>query len=424
MRKFAGKVAEVWQPTFENVTREFINDTLYKILFSDDIPNFKFDFREPEAIKFIEESLLKNMEQYYPGKVQKIMESLTAKTLDNETMPVMVVNDYKKFFEYLRIIYEKHIELFFKRTDMSAFTRWEKDNLFELIWLRATPEDFNNPETFLRKQAEMMLDTTFDVFDEEICIGPVELFNNNILCAQNGIARTWDESFREMKFTVYDKEHFENIMLFNRPCYELPVIRYGIYEKDGKKVCRIGSIQEKGNDYRKTSLQKEIDRRKYKANEGVDKEDTEQVEPKKLIALTLFINLLHKEGITDIEVPGLYVLDYEFHEKRSMKILKEFQEKWTEDKKEKHPDRYEEELYYLKKSCGKEDVISEIKSESLIAIVKRLILHYPNADIKAYPGDVDSFMHLVVPVVRNKNQINGSMFRGLYSVLDVEGIDR
>ena len=424
MKKNEGNVAEVWQPTFENVSREFINDTLYKILFSDDIPNFKFDFRESEAIKFIEESLLKNMGQYSPEKVQKIMESLNAKTLDNEDMPIMVVNDYKKFFEYLRIIYEKHIELFFKRSDMSAFPRWEKENLFELIWLRATPDDFNNPEEFLKKQAEMISDTTFDIFEEEICLGEVELFDNNILCVENGIARTWDENAREMRFIIYDKEHFENIMHLYKPQYELPVIRYGIYEKDGKKVCHIGSIQDKGNDYKKTPLQKDIDRRKYKVNEGVAEEDTYQVEPKKLIALSLFINFLHKEGITDIEVPGLYVLDYEFHEKRAKRLFKEFEEKWTEDKKEKHSDWYEEELYYLNKSCGKEDVISEIKSESLITIVRRLMIHYPNVDIKAYPGDVDSFMHLTVPVVRNQNQINGSMFRGLYSLLDVEGIDR
>ena len=30
MNNFLGHVAEQWQPTFENVAREFINDTLLK----------------------------------------------------------------------------------------------------------------------------------------------------------------------------------------------------------------------------------------------------------------------------------------------------------------------------------------------------------------------------------------------------------
>lgn len=54
MKQFKGRVAKLWQPTFENVTREFIIDALYRILFSDDLPNFRFDFREFEALDFIE----------------------------------------------------------------------------------------------------------------------------------------------------------------------------------------------------------------------------------------------------------------------------------------------------------------------------------------------------------------------------------
>ena len=45
------------KPTFENVAREFITKTLYKILYSNEMPNFTFDFREDEAIEFIEKTL-------------------------------------------------------------------------------------------------------------------------------------------------------------------------------------------------------------------------------------------------------------------------------------------------------------------------------------------------------------------------------
>ena len=33
MKEYTGTVAESWMPTYENVTREFITETLYKILF-------------------------------------------------------------------------------------------------------------------------------------------------------------------------------------------------------------------------------------------------------------------------------------------------------------------------------------------------------------------------------------------------------
>ena len=424
MEQFGGRVAEVWLPTFENVAREFITDTLYKILFSDKLPNFRFDFRENKAIEFIEKIVVNDLKKYDPEKAEKIVDAIKSKCDGNEITPVMVVNDYKKFFEYLRKIYERHIELHFQIGDMAFFPRWEKENLFEFIWQRATPDDFNNPEEFLRKQSEMICDTTFNKFDEETCLGKIELFDNNILCIKNGIARTWDENSREMEFIIYDKDYYGKRDLLYRPRYKMPVIRYGIYKKNGKKVCYIGSIQNKADDYEKSDLQKIIDTKRYKANEGVAREGIEQVEPKCILALSLFMNLLHKEGITDIEVPGLYVLDYEYHEKRSKKLIDEFNEKWTEEKKQKHPDWYEQELFFLNRACGKEDLISEIKSERLIAIVRRIMYHYPNTDIKSYPGDVDSFMHMSVPVIKDKKQISGSVFQELYDLFETKSVDR
>ena len=59
-------IAQSLKPTFENVTREFITETLYKILFSEEIPNFRFDFRENEAIEFIEK-ILKELDSMKDG---------------------------------------------------------------------------------------------------------------------------------------------------------------------------------------------------------------------------------------------------------------------------------------------------------------------------------------------------------------------
>jgi len=418
MKSYKGTVAECWMPTFENVAREFITDTLYKLLFSEEIPNFRFDFREYDAINFIENILNSYSDEYdfYKEKFKKILETLKQKSDDSLETPMMIVNDYKQFFELLRQLYEKQIELYFLRTQNSAFTRYEKNNLFEQIWLRATPNDFNNPEEFLRKQVDMVNDNTFQKYDEETCLGKVEFLDNNILCVKNSIARTWDENSREIEFKIYDKDYYNNKELFNRPNYELPVIRYGIYEKDGKRICSIGSIQDQSDSYEKSTLDKKMDRKRYKVNEGIADEDTYKVEPKKLLALSIFINLLHIEGITEIEVPSLYVLDYEYHVKRNKKILSEFEEYWTEDEIKKYPKQYKRAKYYLERGLEKEDLISEIKTERMFKTFKRLLKHYLKGSIKSYPGDIDNCMHLSIPVVRNKKDINGSVFIELYEL--------
>ena len=67
-------IADSLKPTFENVTREFITDTLYKILFSDELPNFIFDFREDEAITFIEKTLQDHRNQFRDESIVKKLE--------------------------------------------------------------------------------------------------------------------------------------------------------------------------------------------------------------------------------------------------------------------------------------------------------------------------------------------------------------
>lgn len=424
-------IADSLKPTFENVTREFITKTLYKILFSDELPNFTFDFREEEAIIFIEktlqdyrnkfrdESFVKRLEEEHNGIVRKVK----GKFSDNATQPVMIVKDYKRFFELLRQFYERDIELYFERTGMTGFPVYEKNNCLEQIWLRATPDDFNNPEEFLRKQVEMIKDKTLEKYDKETYLGKLAFLDDNIICVKNGIARTWDENSREFEITIYDKKHYNNTQLFNRPHCTLPVIRYGIYEKEGKKVCSIGSIQSRYQSLadkeqeKRQDIKKKVNRRKYKVNANVPEEYQDKVEPKSILAVSLFINILNQEGITDIEVPSMYVLDYEYHEKRSRKLLEDFKNQWTEDRKERSPLIYKEEANYLKRNYNKQDLISEIKTEGIIKKFQRILYHYSNGRIVSYPGELDSFLHINIPIVKNKNEIENEALQELYELV-------
>ena len=427
-------IAESLKPTFENVSKNFITDTMYSILFSDELPNFKFEFREEEAINYIEEVLHEYVNKYkspyFKKRANKILECVKKKSNENETQPIMIVNNYKEFFEQLRQYYEQDIELYFKRTDITGFPVYEQENCFEQIWLRATPDDFNNPESFLKKQVQMIKDNTFEKYDEETYLGKLKILDDNIICIKNGIARTWDENLREIEIKIYDKQYYNNKELFNRPHYALPVVRYGIYEENGKKVCYIGSVQNKRKSLldreieQKQDVNKKVERKKYNVNEGVPEESKDKVEPKNILALSLFIDILSKEGITDIEISIIYVLDYEYHEKKSKKILEDFKNEWTEDRKKRFPLRYKEEEYYLKHNYNKQDLISEIKTERMIKNFERILYHYPNGKIVSYPGELDSFLHLNIPIIKNKDDINGQILKDIYQLVEEKYIEQ
>lgn len=416
------KIAESLKPTFKNVAKKFITDTMYKLLFDETLPNFRFDFRENEAIEFIETVLKEYSKRYdfYYEETDLILQCLKNKDFSDD-LPVMIIHNYKEFFEQLKNYYEQDIELYFQRTGSSGFSSYEQTNCFEQVWLRATPENFINPECFLKKQAEMLKDSTFDKYNSETYIGNLARFGNHPICVQNKVARTWDENSKEFKITIYDKSKYNNKLLFDRPHYTLPVIRYGIYEKHGKRVCNIGSIQDKTfSDTPDECLLTTVKEARASLNKGKLRKENylEKVEPLKLLSLSIFTNFLNKEGITEIEVPGMYVLDYDYHSKRSLQVKDQFDKEWTEVKKQKRPESYKRDLKYLSMNYNKQDIISEIKTERLIYTVKRLLSHYNNSRVNSYPGDVDSLLHLSVPPIKQKSDINGELLQDMYSLID------
>lgn len=413
------KIAPDLKPTFENVSLEFIAGTIEDFLFSKHEVNFKFDFREKEALDFIQKQLNKyaSKNDFFKENSKKVMKALQEKTQNNDTTPVLVVKDYKKFFEFLRQIYEKNIELYFKRTEDMDFPKYEMRNCFLDIWLRATPVDFNNPEAFLEKQAKMLKDTTFNKFDKETVLGEPPFLKNMIVTVKNNIARTWDEAFKQMEIVIYDKQKMKYSNSSYVPKYMLPVIRYGIYEKDGKKICHIGSIQNLNVRTEKNDLYKKINRKKYTVNDEVPEEYKDRIEPKNIVALSVFISMLNKEGITNIEIPSMYVLDYEYHEKRNKFLIDRFNNKWNPKMQEDESKWYEIEKDILKTSCASPDLVSEIKTERLIKNFERVLYHFPKGKVTSFPDDADNYLHINIPVVKNKEDINGKAVREMYDLV-------
>lgn len=423
--EYSGKISESLKPTYKNITEEFITNTLYVLLCKKDNVNFLIRFTELEAREYIDNKLCKMAKEgkFWERKAKEIAQKLYEDEKWDCDMPIMVISDYKKFFDYLTELCEENVKQYFKSTQNASFPWYERTNCLEQVWLRMAPEDFNNPEEFLRQQVEMARDTTFTKYDDEVCLGRIKSLGDNFLCVQNTVGRTWDEASQQMQVTIYDKNWYENKELWWRPHYTLPVIRYGIVRKNGRKVCKIYSIQTKDTQPEQDQVHKKVDRAKYKVNKGLSQEDTVNVEPKNLIVLSLFVDLLNREGITDIEAQGVYVLDYDFHLKRSEKLIKEFNKRWTDEKKAKQPDMYMKEKKILDKTYNKEDLISEIKTERFIKTFQRLLQHYPKGRIDSYPTEADSCIHISIPRIKNSNDIEGELLQELYGLVDKQYSD-
>ena len=438
------EIAESLEPTYENVERYFVFNILHQVMYNEQLPNFYIDFREKEVVEYIEKMLWKEKERYVgkylldykkslEEKNEEVMNILRNPSLNNETKPVIVVNNYKKFIELLREGYEKAVELYFEEcTDKN----WGENGILKLpghvinnylmfIWQRMKPEDFNDPEKFLTIQNKMNKDTTLSKYNKEKYIGEIEALNNNVLCIKNGIADKWDESDRQMEITIYDKKYYYDRYMALKPYCLLPLIRYGIYEKNGKKICYIGSIQNrkpylKDSEYDvKTDINKKVNRAKFKANENVPEENTENVEPANILALSIFVDIMNEEGINDFEIQSSFVLDYENHEKRSKEVEEEFEKHWSnKENQERNPEAYEDALYYKERNYNKQDIISEIKTERMIKTFERILYHYPNSKIVSYPGEVENIFHINIPKIKSKDEIKGKILKEMYEKID------
>ena len=415
------KIKKDLLPTYENVTKEFISNTLHELMCAKDdaqYANFLIDFKEDEAIDFIKSTYNKSLKWYSLSTIvfmEKFLDDVLAgieKAQNNDTdYPVMEISNYKLFFENLRKVYEKEIDLYYKRKqDFLLFSSYDRENLFTEIWLRCTPEDFKHPEEFLERNAQMMSDNTFEEYDEQQRIGKISIFDNNILNVKNGVARTWDEAPREMIFRIFSRNSRGHLGLF-----EFPVIRYGIIEQNNEKVCLIGSIQNKASeDYSTPNIKEIVDQTRKVVNRGVPGEEKKEIEPKKIIALSMFINLLHQKGITKIQVPSMYVLDYPYHEKRVQYAIDYFNKRWPENKQKENPEQYLQEKEVIEKLNGREDFISKTKTENFVRLFSRILHHYPNGSITNYPGEVSNTMQIEIPVVKNKQEIKGEALQKLY----------
>ena len=357
----------------EYMSYGFVDSIMYDLMYDDmELANVSFNFKEYEARDYLKNIIMKTIGHNFNQK-SKLFEAI-----DNVdySKPVIEVSDYKEFFISL-LLYIYKLSTIYDTCDFETMFWNNSGYVLKYLWLRMTPDDFNNVEEFIRKQTKILDDNSFSMFRKEKDLN-YNLDDKYCVSAVDDIARGYDESVKEIKFNLSDKD--EKV--------SLPVVRYGIYENAGKKICEIGSIQDKSfslNREKAPNLFKSVNRFKYKLNECVDDELIKDVEPNKLLSLLLFTRLLKEKDINYIRVPSMYVLDYDFHEKADKRIKFEFTSRW--DCNSVNDGVYQS---YLK-LIDKQDDISKTKTTDFIKLFDRLIYHINDVDVISYPMDLSSY---------------------------------
>ncbi len=344
-----------------------------------EIPNMYFKFNNEDDYNYI----INILKDYSKENVINGLENI------DYSKPIVEISNLKQFLFYMQTLLEQYCKI--KKFRYQEKYLW----FFKYIWQRMTPDDFKNPENFLKKNILMLSNNIFNEYYEEKYVNRISLFNEYFIKSKNRLSKSFDEEPKEMIFFLTNIKH-QNIYF--------PTVRYGIYEENNKLICEIGSIQDINKlniNVMNYELYKKIDRLKYKLNKNVPDHLIENVEPKKLISLLLFISLIKERDINIIKIPSMYVLDYEFHEKNNI-LLKElfdtkngYENVFIEENKK--------ELYNLSNVIDKQYIISANKTTNFIKLFERLIYHIPSIKIIEYPMELSSYMVLDIENINNIN---------------------
>ena len=284
---------------FDNIAKIFITETYLTYFLNErELPTLSFKFIEKEANDYIY-NVIENEYIKISQEIGKMVNSINYdydmikeaenkrhnyrdildalkkddKKIFNYDYPIIIVKNYKDFFKYISDIMSNYLKKFNNGCyyNDSDILYTHTIDMLEYIWLRMTADDFNNVESFLKKQAEMLNNSYLDEYNviKEI---ECDFLGDYVVSAHNKLTKFFNEESKEMDFYVSSLRFNEKRRI------ELPRVRYGIYEKNNKTICEIGSIQgfEDENNPK-------IEKLKYKLNSDTPSELIKNIEPKKLL---------------------------------------------------------------------------------------------------------------------------------------------
>lgn len=234
-----------------------------------------------------------------------------------------------------------------------------------------TNADYEHFERYVEIFTQFILDDTFQEYDEKTLIGVMD-------GEYSLFVRRYSEFYGSetpYAFKMWKKDnHME---------YELPLIRYGIYQnKRGEKIARIFMVQRK-KLYRDNAFVRRMNKSFSPINSGV--KEYRDITPSMVACMTIFIGMLHQEGIRRIEVA-------DFIPRRYM----HFKGVTTEQQR---------------------DNIQFHATDKYLRLFLRLNNHLEGLDILAYPNDINSFMHIRMQdkITSRSKGLNPYLELGLHS---------
>lgn len=234
-------------------------------------------------------------------KFDTVIEQSFSNVTENNEMPILNIQNYndltKSLYQYIEIL-------------LTNDTKWSSsipmDNIKEYIkkqicylFSNATFYDFNNPNEFVRRYTNFLNDTTLDDIN----------MSDNIyiegLDVELKMRKTIQPGGQETPYALdLTLERMIDGILYN---YHLPYVRYGISDNNGQKEAYLYAIQNKPSDNLadkpyQIKFNKEINRKLYKVNKGIDNQELLNVSPSFVLVGTILLALLKKENIDKLYV--------------------------------------------------------------------------------------------------------------------------
>ncbi|MBE6145803.1 MAG: hypothetical protein E7171_04200 [Firmicutes bacterium] len=373
---------------FKEAVTLFLDRTMSDLKNESEIPALNIVFPDSafKLFEYIKEHPFEKDGSYVPPLYDRDIEKAKIENNSKPELPNIIIHNPVKFFELLTDIINSWHDKKNKHWGSYGHRALFIQNI-KRLFLRMSPNDMLNIESFLQRELSFIQDKTFDEYiGKNTIIGEYEGYQLKTSLEE---APSWCETTNKMTFFLTND---------NNEFHTLPSIYFGITEEYGEQVCYIYAIQNE----RHRAENKRIQRTLYKLNKGIENPD---VNPASILVLQTFINMLKEKGITNIKVPCLQALSYRYHEILSDTTKRDFEKNYSPDQleyinnlnsydRERKLEEYEWQKLWYSHVVDKQDFISYTKTEGLFKIFRRVQDQFSSIELLNTPFIEDENLNI------------------------------
>lgn len=383
---------------FKEAVTLFLDRTMSDLKNESEIPalNIVFPDNAFKLFEYIKEHPYTKDGSYVPPLYDRDIEKAKIENNSNPNLPNIIIHNPVKFFELLTDIINSWHDKKNKHWGSYGHRALFIQNI-KRLFLRMSPNDMLNIESFLQRELSFIQDKTFDEYiGKNTIIGEYEGYQLKTSLEE---APSWCETTNKMTFFLTND---------NNEFHTLPSIYFGITEEYGEQVCYIYAIQNE----RHRAENKRIQRTLYKLNRGIENPD---VNPASILVLQTFINMLKEKGITNIKVPCLQVLSYRYHEILSDTTKRDFEKNYSKEQleyinnlnsydRERKLEEYEWQKLWYSHVVDKQAFISYTKTEGLFKIFRRVQDQFSSIELLNTPFIEDENLNIRISTEPKKQK--------------------